>query len=238
MKFLETVEVKDDAYKPKLATMFSMAHNDTAVASTKMLSQWRRHIYITPTSFLELVKGYRELLLEKREELATRRDRLAGGTAKLVEGAEQVEIMSEQLAAKKIVVAQAQKDCEELLVVIVSEKRAADDKQKKVEADSVRIAKVAAEANAIAEECTERDLSVALPALEKAMKEVDKLDKSSITEVKNYSTPPDAVVMVLSACMILFKKPTDWKSAKLKISESNFWLRSKNMTKTIYQKAF
>ena len=46
--------------------------------------------------------------MEKREELAVRRDRLAGGTAKLVEGAEQVEIMSEQLAAKKIVVAQAQ----------------------------------------------------------------------------------------------------------------------------------
>ena len=132
MKFLETVEVKDDAYKPKLATMFSMAHNDTADASKRMLNQWRRNIYITPTSFLELVKGYRELLLEKREELATRRDRLAGGTAKLVEGAEQVEIMSEQLAAKKIVVAQAQKDCEELLVIIVSEKHAADDKQKKV----------------------------------------------------------------------------------------------------------
>ena len=163
---------------------------------------------------------------------------LAGGTAKLVEGAEQVEIMSEQLAAKKIVVAQAQKDCEELLVVIVGEKRAADDKKKKVEADSARIAKVAAEANAIAESA-EKDLSVALPALEQAMKEVDKLDKSSITEVKNYATPPDAVVMVLSACMILFKKPTDWKTAKLKISESNFLQQVKDrMTKTIYQKAY
>ena len=158
------------------------------------------------------MKGYRELLLEKREELATRRDRLAGGTAKLVEGAEQVEIMSEQLAAK-IVVAQAQKDCEELLVIIVSEKRAADDKQKKVEADSVRIAKVAAEANAIAESA-ERDLSVALPALEKAMKEVDKLDKSSITEVKKVLHPPDAVVMVLSACMILFKKTNGLEKRK------------------------
>ena len=45
MKFLETVEVKGDAYKPKLATMFSMAHNDTADASKRMLNQWRRNIY-------------------------------------------------------------------------------------------------------------------------------------------------------------------------------------------------
>ena len=57
------------------------------------------------------------------------------------------------------------------------------------------------------------------------------VDKGSITEVKNYSTPPDAVVMVLSACMILFKKPTDWKTAKLKISESNFLQQVKEYDK-------
>ena len=81
--------------------MFAMAHG-TAVAATKMLAQWRRNIYITPTSYLELVKGYRDLLEEKRLELKARRDRLSGGVFKLVEGAEQVEVMSVELAAKKL----------------------------------------------------------------------------------------------------------------------------------------
>jgi len=221
LKFLEATDIKDDTFKPKLAAMFAMAHEDTAEASTRMLAQWRRNIYITPTSYLELVKGYRDLLEEKRVELKGRRDRLAGGTAKLVEGAEQVEIMSVELAKKKVVVAQSQKDCEELLVVIVQEKRAADDKQKKVEADSARISVEAAEANAIAESA-ERDLSVALPALQQAMIEVDKLEKSSISEIKSFATPPDAVIMVLGACMVLFKMKTDWKTAKGKISEPDF----------------
>ena len=38
--------------------------------------------------------------------------------------------MSVELEAKKITVAQAQKDCEELLVEIVSERRVADEQKK------------------------------------------------------------------------------------------------------------
>jgi dynein heavy chain, axonemal len=42
------------------------------------------------------------------------------------------------------------------------------------------------------------------------MEEVDKLDKSSISEVKAYTKPPALVETVLQAVMILFGKPTDW----------------------------
>lgn len=40
--------------------------------------------------------------------------------------------MSVELEEKKITVAQAQKDCEELLVEIVSERRVADEQKKQV----------------------------------------------------------------------------------------------------------
>lgn len=53
-----------------------------------------------------------------------------------------------------------------------------------------------------------------MPALEKAMEEVDKLDKSSVSEVKAYTKPPALVETVLQAIMILFGKPTDWTTAK------------------------
>ena len=60
----------------------------------------------------------------------------------------------------------------------------------------------------------------AMPALEKAMEEVDKLDKSSVSEVKAYTKPPALVETVLQAIMILFGKPTDWTTAK-KVSNYN-----------------
>lgn len=77
----------------------------------------------------------------------------------------------------------------------------------------------------------ERDLGVALPALHKALEEVDKLDKSSVSEVKAYSKPPPAVEMVLSAVMILFGGKTDWASAKKKIGESTFLKQVKEYNK-------
>lgn len=61
-----------------------------------------------------------------------------------------------------------------------------------------------------------------MPALEKAMEEVDKLDKSAISEVKAYNKPPPLVETVLQAVMILFNKPIDWANAKKVLSEANF----------------
>ena len=80
-----------------------------------------------------------------------------------------------------------------MVVDIMSEKRVADDQKQQVEADEQRINKEALECKAISDDA-QRDLAVALPALEAAMMEVDKLDKSSISEVKAYTSPPPLVL--------------------------------------------
>lgn len=50
------------------------------------------------------------------------------------------------------------------------------------------------------------DLDKALPALEKALAALDKLDKNSITEVKSYTKPPPIVARVMSAVMVVMGK--------------------------------
>ena len=61
--------------------------------------------------------------------------------------------------------------------------------------------------------------------------QVEKLDKGSISEVKNYSSPPPAVELVLAAVMILFGLKTDWPTAKKKVSETNFLNQIKTFDK-------
>ena len=78
------------------------AHESVISASDHMLKQWRRHIYVTPTSYLELVKSYREMLASKRKEVGKARDRLKNGTTKLDEAKVQVEEMSVSLERKKL----------------------------------------------------------------------------------------------------------------------------------------
>lgn len=223
-------EQAEIALKKKIGRVFAFTHESVSRASEKMLFELKRHNYVTPTNYLELVKSYRELIEEKLLEIGENRAKLSGGLTKLEEGKAQVEEMSVELEAKKVVVAQAQKECEELLVVIVGERRSADERKKQVEAQAARISTEEAECKVIAEDA-ERDLGKALPALEAAMSEVDKLDKSSISEVKAYASPPPAVEMVLNAVMLIFNLKPDWATAKKKISEPNFLQQIKSFDK-------
>jgi dynein heavy chain len=133
------LSLDSDNTRAKISSVFSVIHLSAQDFSDKMLQQLKRHNYITPTHFLELSKGYRVILTEKRAELGNARDKLANGLAKLVEARDGVEVMSIELEKKKVVCAQSQKDCENLLVEIVSERRVADEQRKQVEGDSERI---------------------------------------------------------------------------------------------------
>ena len=137
--FLDNLTLDSDDTRAKISSVFSVIHLSAQDFSDKMLQQLKRHNYITPTHFLELSKGYRVILTEKRTELGNGRDKLANGLAKLVEARDGVEVMSVELEKKKVVCAQSQKDCENLLVEIVSERRVADEQRKQVEGDSERI---------------------------------------------------------------------------------------------------
>eukprot|EP00750_Incisomonas_marina_P005719 INCI14099.2.p1 GENE.INCI14099.2~~INCI14099.2.p1 ORF type:complete len:3630 (-),score=727.81 INCI14099.2:1911-12800(-) len=230
LKFLEGVELGGPEVAGKLARIFAVVHQSVEKASDKMLAEHKRHNYVTPTHYLELVKGYSGILNAKRVQMGAQLKKLSDGVAKLDEGREQVETMSVDLAKKQEFVNQKQKECEKMVVDIMSEKRVADEQKLQVEADEQRINKEASECKAISDDA-QRDLAVALPALEQAMLEVDKLDKSSISEVKAYTSPPPLVQLCLEAVMLLFNTKTDWASAKKKIGESNFLVQVKTYDK-------
>lgn len=49
-----------DKLKPSLAKMFSVMHKSVTEYSKRMLIELRRHNYVTPTNYLELVSGYKK----------------------------------------------------------------------------------------------------------------------------------------------------------------------------------
>jgi dynein heavy chain len=237
-KFLEEVkfaapgamEGEEAALKTKIASVFAAAHKSVTDASGKMLLQLKRYNYVTPTHYLELVLGYRSLLAEKKRELGDARNKLANGLAKLESSKEQVIEMQADLALKQKVVEKASAECDALLVKIVQEKRLADEQRAEVEEASMKIGLEEAKCKEIADDA-EADLAEAMPALERAMGEVDKLDSTAISEVKAYKKPPDVVLTVLGAVMTLMGVPTDWASAQAKIGESGFLRQVKTYDK-------
>nr|XP_055113102.1 dynein axonemal heavy chain 2 isoform X1 [Symphalangus syndactylus] len=205
----------------KVAQIFVTMHWSVAQYSQKMLLELRRHNYVTPTNYLELVSGYKKLLGEKRQELLDQANKLRTGLFKIDETREKVQVMSLELEDAKKKVAEFQKQCEEYLVIIVQQKREADEQQKAVTANSEKIAVEEIKCQALADNA-QKDLEEALPALEEAMRALESLNKKDIGEIKSYGRPPAQVEIVMQAVMILRGNEPTWAEAKRQLGEQNF----------------
>lgn len=67
-----------------------------------------------------------------------------------------------------------------------------------------------AEEVSIVQADAQADLDVAMPALQKAVRALDSLDKKDIGEVKSFAKPPPAVQVVMEAVCILLGQKPDW----------------------------
>ncbi|XP_059574595.1 dynein axonemal heavy chain 2 isoform X3 [Alligator mississippiensis] len=221
-KYLEGVDLgPQPEMARKVARIFTAVHGSVATYSQKMLVEMRRYNYVTPSSYLELVSGYKKLLGEKRQELGQQAGRLRTGLARIDETRTKVEAMGAELAHAKCRVAEVQRQCEEYLVVIVQQKREADEQQKTVTANSEKIAAEEVKCKALADNA-QKDLEEALPALEEAMKALESLNKKDMTEIKSYGRPPGLVETVMQAVMILRGSEPSWAEAKRQLSEPTF----------------
>ncbi|XP_074979886.1 dynein axonemal heavy chain 2 isoform X4 [Caretta caretta] len=221
-KYLEGVDLGGlpEIHK-KVARIFVTMHWSVASYSQKMLLELRRHNYVTPTNYLELVSGYKKLLTEKRKELSDQANKLRSGLSKIDETRHKVEVMSLELEDAKKKVAEFQKQCEEYLVIIVQQKREADEQQKMVGANSEKIAVEEIKCKTLADNA-QKDLEEALPALEEAMKALESLNKKDMTEIKSYGRPPTLVETVMQAVMILRGNEPTWAEAKRQLGEATF----------------
>jgi dynein heavy chain len=213
---LGTVEIKNNVCK-----VFETAHTSVHMMSTKMFDQLKRTNYVTPTNYLEFVGGYKNLLKEKRLEIGDKAQKLKGGLLKLDETGVQVGAMQVVAMEKKVVVAKAKRDCEELLVTIVQDKRVADEQEKQVNAEASKIEKEAEEASVISADC-QAGLDKALPALMEAEAALNVLTKKDISELKAYAKPPPLVELVLCGVMTVLKRPPTWDECKKQLGDPSF----------------
>ncbi|XP_051799543.1 dynein axonemal heavy chain 2 isoform X2 [Acanthochromis polyacanthus] len=210
-----------EGIQTKVASVFVTTHQSVERASQRMKSQLKRHNYVTPTNYLELVSGYKKLLVEKRTELGEQVSKLRNGLFKISDTREKVEVMSIELEEAKKQGAEFQQQCEEFLWVVVDQKMEANNQQRMVSANSEKIKSEELVCKTMADNA-QRELDEALPALEEAMKALESLNKKDMTEIKSYGHPPALVETVMQAVMILLGKEPSWPEAKRQLGEANF----------------
>ncbi|XP_074916070.1 dynein axonemal heavy chain 10 [Chelonoidis abingdonii] len=202
-----------------------MVHESVGNFSKKFLQKLRRSNYVTPKNYLDFINTYSKLLEEKNQFILAQCKRLEGGLAKLKEATVQLDELNEKLAEQKIVLAEKSAACEALLQEIATNTAIAEEKKKLAEEKAVEIE----EQNkviAVEKKDAETSLAEAMPILEAAKLELQKLDKSDVTEIRSFAKPPKQVQTVCE-CILIMRgyKELNWKIAKGMMSDPNF-LRS------------
>ncbi|KAI8904300.1 dynein heavy chain and region D6 of dynein motor-domain-containing protein [Gorgonomyces haynaldii] len=221
MRYLSDVDLGSDQVKKNVAHVFVSVHTSVIETSLKMIEEIKRYNYVTPINYLELVKGYKELLKEKRKEIGDLAHKLKNGLSKLDDTRVSVEKISVDLEVAKKQVALFQKQCEDYLVVIVQQKREADDQAKSVAAKAEKLGVEEEEVRAVAD-AAQADLDQALPALNVATKALEAINKKDLNEIRSYGKPPPLVEKVMEAVMILRKNEPTWEEAKRQLGNAYF----------------
>jgi len=210
-------------------------HQSVERKSRAFLEQLRRYNYVTPTSYLELLRTFIRLLGEKRAEIELQRSRLQIGLDKLESTAKQVAVMEKELVDLQPVLAKTSKEVEEMIAVITADTAVADETKVKVVAQEKAANEKAAEAKAIADDA-QADLDKALPALDAAVQALKLLTKNDVVEVKALKNPPAGVRLVMEVACIFFGRkpkmvPDTREGAKPGAKMQDYWGQSTDLVK-------
>ncbi|XP_058061407.1 LOW QUALITY PROTEIN: dynein beta chain, ciliary-like [Anopheles bellator] len=228
-RFLSEVEVLPPELVEPIAVFMSYVHGTVNEMSQTYLQNERRYNYTTPKSFLELISLYAKLLTDKTLELHERIHRLESGILKLAECAKQVDSLQLQLADQEIVLKGKNEEADKLIKVVGAENEKVQKEKNIAAEEEMKVRVIEEDVGAKAKIC-EEDLRKAEPALLAAQEALDTLDKTNLTELKSFGSPPDAVVNVCAAVLVLFspkgKIPKDrsWKSCKLIMNKVDVFL--------------
>ncbi|XP_055637886.1 dynein axonemal heavy chain 3 isoform X3 [Toxorhynchites rutilus septentrionalis] len=196
--------------------------------SSRFFLEQGRINYVTPTSYLEMLRSFNGLYRKKYSEIISQRDRYTVGLEKLDFAAGQVSVMQDQLKDLQPQLKQTSDETEKIMVNIERETADAEKKKEIVGADETAANEAAASAQAIKDDC-ESDLQEAVPALEAALMALDTLKPADITVVKSMKNPPSGVKLVLEAvCVIKGIKPDRKTDPSGKVLE-DYWGPSQKM---------
>ncbi|XP_015178312.1 PREDICTED: dynein heavy chain 7, axonemal, partial [Polistes dominula] len=222
-QFLNEIEMPIEE-RDACIEMCQFFHTSTQDLSKEFLKKAKRHNYVTPTSYLELINTFKDLLGKKRKEVIEGKRRYEAGLEKLDSTHRQVEKMQEILVALQPKLIIAAKDVEAMFRDVQNESEEVSAMEKIVKEDEQAALVVAGEADAIRAEC-DADLQEVMPILNEANAALNTLTPQDIQIVKSMKRPPAGVKLVMTAVCIL----KDVKPEKVQTPEGmvdDYWKAS------------
>lgn len=199
-----------------------------------MTERWRtemgRYFYVTPTSYLDLLLSFIELLQTRRGEVVASKKKYEVGVNKIAETAVAVEEMQRELTEMEPKLTKMQDESNKMVKTIWKSTRDAAVTQRVVETEEATATEQAEIANKIRGEC-QTALDEAMPAFNEAIAAVKALSKGDVAEIKSMKAPPPGVMLVAKSLCIMFgvkpnksKPPQDGSKSKVEVTLMDYFI--------------
>uniref|UniRef100_A0A336M3T0 CSON009294 protein n=1 Tax=Culicoides sonorensis TaxID=179676 RepID=A0A336M3T0_CULSO len=211
-----------------------MYFNETVSDTSHLYEKEQGRInYVTPTSYLEMLRCFKTMFKKKYTEITSQRDRYTTGLERLDFAAGQVSLMQEQLRTLQPQLKKSSDETEKFMVIIERQTAEAEAKKEVLGADENAANEASAAAQALKDDC-ESDLQEAIPALNSALKALQTLRPEDITYLKTMKAPKDPIKMVMEAvCVLRGVRPDRGRDREGKVIE-DFWGPSTRMLNDIH----
>lgn len=220
-KMLQDIEFPKDEIRKNLASMACEINLNVANISKRFYAELKRRVYNTPKSYLDSINLYTTILQKKRNDFNKLIKKLSEGIDKLKSTNVLVAELQVSLKELQPQLEEQTKKTEIFLKKLAEDTEVANEQEKIVQKQVDQVNKQAKEIKAVADEADE-ELKKALPALKEAEDALKGLDKTAISEIRTFTSPPDAVRFVMEAvCVLLGEKP-DWASSKALLMGTDF----------------
>lgn len=197
-------------------------HQAVVQVSNEFWDELRRRYYITPTSYLEFIKLFKLMLIEKGTDMTEQLSRVVNGKLKMKQTDETIAVMSKEIDEKKPMLEKASKETEAVVVDLKIRQEKAEVVQMQVRAQQESAAEMQKKASEIAADANSK-LAEAKPIIDRAQAALDTIQSSDLNELRSFANPPAAVLKVSQACMTMFDPKDfggswsgnmDWKGAR------------------------
>ncbi|XP_076664543.1 dynein axonemal heavy chain 7 [Andrena cerasifolii] len=232
-RFLSTIDLTEQERIAGI-DMCQFFHLSTENLSSEFFIRLNRHVYVTPTSYIEMINTFKDLLERKREQIINAKTRYERGLEQLDETQRQVATMQETLRSLQPQLIIATQDVEKMLLDVNKEREEVAEIERVVRMDEEAAQVYAGEAAAIKAEC-DAELAEAMPILNRAQAALDTLTGADIAVVRSMKQPPYRVKLIVeSVCVLKEIKPERvlgpdgkmvedyWRAALRMLSDAKF----------------
>lgn len=188
-------------------------------AAEEFLSLLKRRVYITPKTYIDLIKKFKDMLKELKGNVDTNISKLSNGLSKLVESGEKVEFYKEEISRMTPILEEKNINIQEFIEKLAKEKQVVEKEAVIVEKEKAIVESKADQINDIKKDA-EIEFTKAKIILDNAMKALDVLTRGEIAQMKT-SKLDFPVKDLLEMTQILLKRGVDEKSIRSTLSDAS-----------------